>query len=59
MIMPQTAIKEPLPFGGCKLSIHLNGSTVMTIEEGNFIKDILSFIALKEQKEKEVAQWNN
>lgn len=38
------------PFKGCILSVQLNGLKVLTVDEGNIIKEIISFIAAKDPK---------
>jgi len=43
------------PFNGCRLSVQLNGLNVLTINEGDFIKDILSFIAREEKNQKSIS----
>lgn len=44
-------------FNGCSLSPQLNGLNVLTIDEADFIKSILSFISQKEKKE--IEKWNS
>lgn len=42
--------QERKSFNGCRLSLQLNGLNVLTIDEADFIKAVLSFVAQKEQK---------
>lgn len=42
--------QEQKAFNGCRLSLQLNGLNVLTIDEADFIKAVLSFVAQKEQK---------
>lgn len=44
-------------FKGCRLSVQLNGLNVLTIEEADFIKAVLSFIA--QQGSKETKKWRH
>lgn len=42
--------QERKSFNGCRLSLQLNGLNVLTVDEADFIKAVLSFVAQKEQK---------
>jgi hypothetical protein len=47
---------ERMSFSGCLLSIQLNGLNVLTIDEADFIKAVLAFVAQKERQGKEAAR---
>lgn len=47
------------PFKGCRLSIQLNGLNVLTISESRIIKEVLSFVAQKDRKNKETQKWKH
>ncbi len=48
--------QERESFYGCRLSLQLNGLNVLTIDEADFIKAVLSFVAQKERQGKEATR---
>ncbi|MDD3181199.1 MAG: NUDIX domain-containing protein [Alphaproteobacteria bacterium] len=46
--MQQSLAQPRTPFTGCKLSLHLNGLNVLTLEESDLIQAVLSFIGQNE-----------